>query len=247
MSRRAVPVLLFCLLLAPLAAGTRAQDAVSPDESPAEPPPAEPVAECPRATFRPQLLTPPAERIPRDASLVVGFFEGGTATELPAVSLERGRRSTALIREVIAPGLYRLRPDARRIWGRWNFRGLPGAPPILFGRPGIGAPPMRPRLDRVERYLVASGEHTRMEVRAHFHFPIPSGVVAAVTFWGDDAVPDGFARVTPTTQETVLYQQTGACPLLAVGGSAPPEHGTVRVAFVGRYGQLGAISEPATL
>jgi len=219
-----------------------APDAAAPDAAPANRAPA-----CPRATFRPQLLTPPATRTPRDAHLVVGLFDGGTFTDLPAVTLERGRRSTALIREAIAPGLYRLQPDARRIWGRWNLSGVPGATPLLFGRPGVGAPPVRPQITRVERYLVASGESTRTEVRAHFQFPVPPGVVAAILYWGDDPQPDGFASVTPTMQEAVLYQQSGECARLVSGATAPPTTGTVRMAFVGRYGQVSAISEPARL
>jgi len=200
---------------------------------------------CPEGTFGLRLLTPPSGRIPRDAAFVVGLSGEGTFRELPPIQLNRGRRDVAMIRETIAPGLFRLRPDTRRIWGRWQI-GVPGAPPILFGRPGTGSPPTRPRLERVERYRVASGGASRTEVRAHFGFPLPDGVVAVVAFWGDDDQPDGWAQAVPTARDIVVSRVEGDCPQLAPGATAPPESGSVRVAFVGRYGQLGPISEPAT-
>jgi len=200
---------------------------------------------CPDATFGLRLLTPPSGRIPRDASFVVGLTGEGTFRELPAITLSRGRRDVALAPDTIAPGLYRLRPDTRRIWGRWQI-GIPGAPPILFGRPGTGAPPTRPRLERAERYLVASGSESRTEVRVHFGFPTPEGVVAVVTFWGDDDQPDGWAPAVPTARDLVVSRVEGDCPRLAPGATPAPESGSVRVAFVGRYGQLGPISEPVT-
>ena len=202
---------------------------------------------CPDATFQAQLMTPPALRIPRDAGLVVGLFFGGTLRDLPPVSLTRRRRETAFVREEIAPGLFRLRPDTERIYGRWTLTGLPGVPPLIFGRPGIGAAPTQPRLERVERYLVASAEGSRSEVRAHFAFPIPEDIVAIVTYWGDDPEPDLFVRSVPTSQEIVLYASTGDCSQLPPGASAPPIDGNVRVAFVDQYAQMSPRSEPASL
>lgn len=200
---------------------------------------------CPEATFSPRLLTPPALTIPRDAALVVGLVDEGTFRALPPLYLARGRRRTGLVQEPIAPGLVRLRPDARRIYGQWQLEGVPGATPLVFGRPGVDPPPIAPRLERVERYLVATGEGSRTELRAHFDFPIPETVVAAVFYWGDDAQPDGFAPTIPTAQELVLWRQTGDCARVPEGGSAPPAAGTVRLAFVGRYGAVSPPSTPA--
>lgn len=203
---------------------------------------------CREATFSPRLLTPPALTIPRDAALVVGLVDEGTFRALPPVALVRGRRQTALIQEPIAPGLWRLRPDARRIYGQWQLSGVPGATPLVFGRPGVDPAPITPRIERLERYLVAGADGTsRTEVRAHFAFPIPETVVAAVVYWGDDAQPDGFAPTVATSQEVVLHRQTGDCARLPEGATAPPASGTVRVAFVGRYGQVSPPSEPARL
>lgn len=202
-------------------------------------------APCPEATFSPRLLTPPALTIPRDAALVVGLVDPGTFRALPPISLVRGRRETATVREPIAPGLWRLRPDARRIYGQWQLSVVPGATPLVFGRPGIGPPPIVPRIERVERYLVAGADGSRTELRAHFAFPVPETVVAAVLFWGDDAQPDGFAPTVATAQELVLYAQRGRCPRLPQGATPPPASGTVRVAFVGRYGQVSPLSEAA--
>ena len=100
-------------------------------------------ASCPSATFQAQLMTPPALRTPRDARLVVGLFPGGTSTDLPPLTLTRPRRETALTTERIAPGLFRLSPAAERMSGRWTITGFagPSPPPLIFGRPGIGAPP----------------------------------------------------------------------------------------------------------
>jgi len=202
---------------------------------------------CSPAAFRAQLMTPVGGRIPRDAALVVGLFEGGDATELPAPALTRRRRELALVREVIAPGLFRLRPDTARLSGRWDLQGVEGSPHLIFGPPGAGAPPPAPRLERVERYLVAGAEGSRAEVRAHFAFPIPEGIVAVVSYWGEDDAPDLFVRAIPAIREAVLFASSGRCPALPEGASAPPEEGAVRVAFVDRYGHLSARSEPRAL
>jgi len=139
-----------------------------------------------------------------------------------------------------------LRAQTARLRGRFSLTGVAGTPQLVFGRPGVGAAPTRPRLERVERYRVVSGAGTRTEVRAHFAFPIPEGVVAIVAYWGEDPEPDLFARAIPTSQDIVLYT-AGECPSLPPGASGPPIDGDVRVAFVGRYGQLGPLSEPASL
>lgn len=251
MTRRGLLTTLLLLALAPAAVAQDqdAQDPAAQDPAAPETPDAqdEPRQPCPVATFRAQLMTPMAGRIPRDAALVVGLFEGGSLRELPSISLQRRRREVAMIREAIAPGLYRLRPDARRVYGRYDVQGVEGSPQIIFGRPGTGAPPAAPRLERVERYIVANAEGSRAEVRAHFGFPIPQGVVAVLSYWGTDATPDLFTRATPSSQETVLFASSGRCAALPEGASAPPHEGQVRVAFVDLHGQVSPLSEPASL
>lgn len=202
---------------------------------------------CPPARFGAQLLTPLTGRHPRDGALVVGLVPGGSLTALPPLMLTRRRREIATVTDAIAPGLYRVRADTRRIWGRYHLEGVQGDPEVLFGRVRTGAAPSSPALARVERYIVASASGERTEVRAHFRFPIPDGVVAAVVYWGDDATPDLWACAVPTRSEAVLYSRTGNCAQLPEGASPPPESGSVRVAFVDRIGQLSAPSEPQSL
>ena len=228
--------------------GAQEEPARSPESPESQSPESQSPAQACRATgFVARMLTSSTDRIPRDAALVVSLVPGGPYTELPAIGLQRRRRTTPLLPEQIAPGLFRLRPDARRIYGRWDVTGIPNVPPLVFGRPGVGAPPVQPELRRVERYMVASLEGSFIEVRAHLRFPVPSGVVAAVTYWGSDAEPDGFALTIPASQEVVLSRQTGECMPLPPGASAAPESGDVRISFVDRYGQVSPISAPATL
>ncbi|MEQ8459025.1 MAG: hypothetical protein RLO52_34395 [Sandaracinaceae bacterium] len=202
---------------------------------------------CPDATFQPQLMTPPAGRVPRDASIVVGLFPGGTFRDLPPVQLTRRRREVALRREPIAPGLYRLTPDVRRIYGRYDVSGVVGSPEIVFGRPGAPAPPTTPRVSRVERYLRASGGEMTRELRAHFGFPIPNGVVAVLAYWDGDASPDHWVRAVPTRTDAVIWSASGACTPQPEGASPPPASGSIRLAFVDQYGQVSQPSEPSPL
>lgn len=233
-----------------LATVTAASVAIAQDEAQqgAQEGPSDTPSECAAPRFQAQLITPVAGRIPRDAGVVVGLFPGGSLEDLPAaVQLSRRRRTTALRREVIAPGLYRLTPDARRIWGRWNVDGVEGSPELAFSRPGLPAPPATPRLTRVERYRAVSAGESHTELKAHFDFPTPNGVVAVLSYWGDDDEPDLWARAIPTQTQAVLWRSTGQCSELPPGATAPPREGNVRVAFVDQYGQVSQLSAPQPL
>ena len=124
---------------------------------------------------------------------------------------------------------------------------MPGRPTLTFGRPGAGGAPAQPRLERVERYLVARGSGSSTEVRAHFASPVPPTVVAIVSYWGADPDPDLFAIAVPTTREAVLFSSAGECASLPEGASAPPEGASVRVAFVDRFGQSSPPRAPRAL
>ncbi len=202
---------------------------------------------CPPPQFSPQLLTPLTGVHPRDAALVVGLAPGGSVTRVPPIELTRGRRRVSTVAETIAPGLVRVRPDTRRVYGRYTLAGVAGDPEVRLGRGTPSAAPTAPRLERVERYLVASPDGERTEVRAHFGFPVPQGVVAILVYWGADEEPDLFARATPTRDEAILFTQHGACPSLPPGASPPPAQGDVRVAFVDALGQVSAPSEARSL
>ena len=78
---------------------------------------------CPPARFGAQLLTPLTGRHPRDAAMVVRLVPGGSLTALPPLMLTRRRREIATATEAIAPGLYRVRADTRRIYGRYRLEG----------------------------------------------------------------------------------------------------------------------------
>jgi hypothetical protein len=217
------------------------------DRAPDESGPAE--SQCAAPSFRAQMMTPVAGRIPRDASLLAGLVAGGSLSEFPeTVQLRRRRRTIALRREAIAPGLYRLTPDVRRIWGRYDVEGVEGEPRIRFSRPGLPAPPATPRLSRVERYRAVSGGESRLELKAHFEFPIPQGVVAVISYWGgSDDDPDLWSRAIATQDEALLWSSSGGCSQLPPGASDPPSEGTVRVSFVDQYGQVSQPSAAVSL
>lgn len=205
---------------------------------------------CSETGFTPQLMTPSAGHLPRDGAFVVGLFPGdsGPSDALPPLTLTRGRRSIALKSEPIAPGLFRVGHEERRIGGGYTLNGVSGSPQLLFRRSTIPAPPAAPRLERIERYFVANAAGRRLEVRGHFAFPLPDDVVAVVTYWGDDAEPDAFVRSSPTQRSLVLFSSTGRCDAHPEGTTPPPEAGgAVRVAFVDRHGQLSPPSEPRPL
>ena len=239
--RHLVRIALVSPVAAALALGSAAvaQDHDGPDDAP----------QCAPAGVTPQLMTPLSGRLPRDASLVVGLFPGGAGHELPAgVQLSRRRRTVALRREEIAPGLFRLTPETHRLWGRYDLDGVAGTPRLLFARRPIPAPPSAPRLQRLERYIAASsGEEPHTEVRAQLGFTVPQGVVAILAYWSDDDEPDAWVRAVPTRESAVILSVANGCPQGPPGTTAPDEEGTVRLAFVDLFGQVSELSEPKPL
>ncbi len=203
---------------------------------------------CPRPGFTLQLMTPAAGYLPRDGALVAGLFLGGPVVsgDPPAgVALTRGRRSVAVRSETIAPGLFRLVPETTRLSGRYDLTGVATTPQLYFRRAPLAAPPTVPALERIERYLVAGADGRHLELRAQFAFPIPEGVVAVLSYFGDGDTPDAFVRSAPTQSSLVLYSSGGDCDTHPPGTHPPPESGgTVRVAFVDQHGQVSRISEP---
>ena len=192
-------------------------------------------------------MTPLSGRLPRDAGVVVGLFPGGTLRALPPLSLTR-RRSTVPVRvETIAPGLHRVLADTRRIGGRYTLSGVAGDPELLYARARIPPPPARPAIDRVERYIATSGTESRTEVKVHYSFPIPAGVVAVVAAFGDSDSPTIFARGVPQQNNTVIWSGAEGCTELPAGSQAPPQEGTIRVAFVDLHGQMSPLSVPHAL
>ena len=205
-------------------------------------------ARCAMRPLRPQLMTPLAGRIPRDGALLVGLRPGpgrGRGGFPAAFALERRRRSVALARVPIAPGLVRLVPEGRAR-GRYRVPTLPGAPEVIFGRPGLPAPPIAPRVQEVHRFLVAAVGRgaPRTEVRATLTHPVPAGVVAVVTWWAGDTEPAVFVPAQPMAREALLFASPRRCTSAPEGTRPPPEQTTARVAFVDVYGQLSPRSDP---
>lgn len=229
-----------CIALGLTGAALLAQAQVVTPDSAGDPAAAD--SACASATFRAQLLTPTAGRIPRDMGLVVGLVPGGTLTDVPTMTLDRRRRSIATRIERLAPGLARVVPDAPRVAGRYTLTGVQGAPELLFSRAAVPPPPAQPRLERLERYVVASSDGPRTELKAHFGFPIPNGVVAVLVYLGDSDRPSFYARATPTLREALLHRDSG-CPTLPEGSTPPPADGSLRVAFVDLYGHTSPISD----
>lgn len=200
-------------------------------------------ARCARRVLVLSMLTPSAGTVPRDGAVVAGLLPAAGGPEgMPAsFSLVRGRRSTPMRSEAIAPGLVRLVPEGR-VAGSYRIEGVAGSADVIFARPGLPGAPPAPRLDHAERYLVARGREQMVEVRAHFEHPIPENVIAIVTYWGDDPEPDGFVRAIPMAQEQIVYGR-GRCDPEPEGTHAPPEgETTLRVAFVDRVGQVSPLS-----
>jgi hypothetical protein len=201
--------------------------------------------DCARAALAPQVMTPPAGTIPRDAAILVGMFPAAApGPDTPVAALRRGRRTIALRSEAIAPGLFRLVPNTNdRLAGSYTVEGISSAPSLMYSRPGRPAPPSAPSIERAERYSVASGGGARTEVRVHVGFPIPDAVAAIVSYWDGDDEPDLFVRAVPQQQSVVVYTSTALCTM--PNGSTPPPDtgGSVRIAFVDLYGQISALSE----
>ena len=232
-------------------AWAQATEPSTPD--PAAPDPAQPARVGPAATgcsaprLSARLLTSIAGTVPRGATLLVS---GDPRAAAPTVALRRGRRRSSPVRtigEVIAPGLWRLRPDARRMFGRYQVEGVDGAPQLVFGRGSLPAPPAAPRIERVERYVAISNGRSRPELRAHLAFPIPAGVVAIVSYFDGDDTPDVFAFAVAAQSEAVLWSSVGPCGNFPQNATEPPREGSVRITFVDQFGQVSQLSEPTPL
>lgn len=200
--------------------------------------------ECPPARLAPQLMTPAAGTVPREAAILVGMFASGTSAGAPVAALRRGNRLVIPLRnETIAPGLFRLIPNGtQRLAGSYAIDGIAGAPALVFSRSSRPAPPSVPALERVERYSVASGGDPRIEVRAHIGFPMPDSVAAVVSYWDGDDEPDLFVRAIPQQSSVVLYSSSSDCALPDGASPPPADGGQVRIAFVDLYGQISPLS-----
>jgi hypothetical protein len=83
----------------------------------------------------------------------------------------------------------------------------------------------------------------RAEVRAQLEFPVPAGIVAIVTYWGESSAPAGWAPAIQGQTEIAVHREPDGCEPQIEGFVAPPEGTVGRIAYVDLHGQLSPISE----
>lgn len=211
-------------------------------------------ADCAPRALVPRMLTPTTVSLPRDgAGIVVGLRSGDRpgAPLPPSIELSRGRRTQSLVPTVIAPGLVRFAATTRLLPGPFTTSAL-GAPITLtIGRgtlPGVPTRPVLRDLRRVSSTAMSSRSTPRAEVRGTLEFPVPAGIVAVVTYWGESG---GAATWMPAIQgqtEIVAWAELGRCEQAIEGTAGPGEGPTAgRIAYVDQFGQVSPISAPVPL
>ncbi len=215
------------------------------------------VGNAPRADARcavqglvPRVLTPMSARIPRDGgALVAGLVLGQESREMPAsLELLRGRRSQPLVGRILAPGLVRFESASRLLPGSWTIPTLGRDVAWTVGREPMPGVPTRPgvvELRRLEATGMSARRMPRTEVRATLEFPVPEGIVAIVTYWGEGSAPAAWVPAIVGQREIVIWQETARCEAEVPGTLPPPEGESVvgRIAYVNQFGQ---ISPPST-
>lgn len=204
----------------------------------------------------PQRLTPTTVSIPRDGGgIVVALRSASRATqEMPAgVQLTRGRRTQDLVGRALAPGLVRFASVTRLTTGTWTAAALGPDASVIVGRrdpmPGV---PTRPVVTELRRLAATSSGRSapRTEIRATLEFPVPAGIVAILTYWGDEgAAPAAWEPVIQGQRDVVIWQQTPACESDPAGRTGPPEGPTTtaRIAYVDQFGQVSPPSAPVAV
>jgi hypothetical protein len=211
-------------------------------------------ARCAVQGLVPRVLTPTSARIPRDGgALVVGLVSGQENQEMPTgLELLRGRRTQGLAAQTLAPGLVRFAAVSRLLPGSWTVPALGRDAAWAIGREPMPGVPTRPsviELRRLEATGMSARRTPRTEVRATLEFPVPEGIVAVVTHWGEAGAPAAWMPAIVGQREIVIWQEAARCQVEAPGTVPPPEgEGAVgRIAFVDRFGQMSPPSAAAPL
>jgi hypothetical protein len=207
-------------------------------------------ATCPSGGLVPALLTPITAAMPRErGALVAGYRaepSATTALSFEGVRMVRGRRISIAMQAVeIAPGLVRLVPSATVRPGTYGLEGLGPTTDLVVGRTPMPGAPVRPVLSAVRRVAVA-GASGGVELRATLGFPVPTGIVAILSAWGEASTPSVWSRAVIGQSEVVLHTTAELCT--PDGASPPPEEGSfsVRIAYVDQFGQLSPWSDPVS-
>lgn len=211
-------------------------------------------AECAATALVARMLTPTTTVLPRDGgAIVLGLRSApGAAVPMPqSITLSRGRRTQSLLGTPIAPGLVRFAAVSRLVPGPFSAAGL-GAPITLtIGRASLPGPPVRPSVREMRRVqstvMSARGALPHGEVRATLEFPVPAGIVAIVTYWGESG---GAAAWVPAIQgqtEVMVWGEPARCETAIDGFVAPPEGAVGRIAYVDAFGQLSPVSSSVPL
>lgn len=214
-------------------------------------------ADCATQALVPRVLTPTTVAIPRDGGgIVVGMRPASQAAsaEMPAaVQLTRGRRTQELVARVLAPGLVRFAAVSRLTAGQWTAAALGPNAALTVGRrdplPGVPTRPVVTELRRVAATGMSARRAPRTEVRATLEFPVPAGIVAIVTYWGDEgAAASAWEPVIQGQRDVVIWQETPECEVDPAGRTGPPEGAAMgRIAYVDQFGQVSPPSAPVAI
>lgn len=210
-------------------------------------------ARCARVGLSPRALTPVTTSLPRDGGgIVVGMVSAsGAEAPMPAgVQLVRGRRSQDLVARELAPGLVRFAAVSRLLPGTFSAPALGPTATITIGRtplPGVPTRPVVSEMRRVAATGMSARRQPRTEVRATLDFPVPAGIVAIVTAWGEEGAPAAWQPAIQGQREIVVWSEPGRCQSEPEGTVGPPEgEGIVgRIALVDAFGQVSPFSAPA--
>lgn len=211
-------------------------------------------ADCAPRALVPRMLTPTTASLPRDGgAIVVGLRSGdGPAAPVPqSIELVRGRRTQSLTPTVIAPGLVRFAAVSRLLPGPFTTTVL-GAPITLtVGRgtlPGVPTRPVLRDLRRVSSTAMSSRSLPRAEVRGTLEFPVPAGIVAIVTYWGETGGASTWMPAIQGQTEIVAWAEPGRCEQAIEGTTGPAEGpGAGRIAYVDQFGQVSPVSAAVPL
>lgn len=212
-------------------------------------------ADCAVSGLVPRMLTPTTTSLPRDGGgIVVGMRNAaGEGQGMPAgVQLSRGRRSQDLMAQALAPGLVRFAAVSRLRPGTWSAPALGPTVALTVGRtpmPGVPTRPVVIELRRLASTGMSARRTPRSEVRATLEFPVPVGIVAIVTSWGEAGAPATWEPAIQGQREVVVWQEAARCQSEPAGTLAPPEGAGVvgRIAYVDAFGQISPPSAPVPL
>ena len=211
-------------------------------------------ADCASTHAVPALLTPITAAMPQSSgALVAGFrSEAGVGTlSFDGVRITRRRTSVAMQAIAIAPGLVRLVPSTSVRPGTYSLEGLGAPTDLTVSRSPMPGAPVRPALSGVRRVAAASvsSRGISVELRAALGFPVPTGIVAILAYWGAATTPSAWARAVIGQSEVLIFASPDRCATLPEGFTPPPSEGplSVRIAYVDQFGQISPISDAATV